>query len=265
MMRSVILSVAVLVSVGVGRAEADVVIDYDTTIDYTITDSVRIVEGGNPNPPTVVDIVEPAYVSRNVRAFDFSIVNVRGGTIGGYDDETLTAYDTSTVNVYGGSLGGEVNVINNGVVNIYGGYVFDADAAGSGTLNIYGGEVGGPNATDGSTVNIFDGQIDGIRATDSGTVSIHGGTIVSDMRSGVGRGYHDSVITVFGTDFNYPYGPIPESSGVLTGVPANGGSIDVTFEIYSDASIVLVPEPCTVVLLAMGVLGLAARTRRRRR
>ena len=257
---------ALALIVGLGQASAEVVIDYDTTIDYTISDDVRVIEGGNPSPPTVVDIVEPAEVSRSVRVFDSSIVNFRGGTIHGYDDQGLTARDTSTVNMYGGTISDELSAVDFSTVNVHGGYVSDADTGGSGTLNIYGGEVGGPNATDTCVVNIFGGDIDGVRATQSGTVNIHGGNIVSEVRAGSGFGDHDGVITVFGAGFNYPYGPIPDSSGTLTGNLADGSPIDVSFEIYDDASIVLaVPEPASVVLLTAGAGGLLAFARRRKR
>lgn len=35
-------------------------IDYDTTIDYAISEGVRVIDGSNPDPPTIADIVKEA-------------------------------------------------------------------------------------------------------------------------------------------------------------------------------------------------------------
>lgn len=50
-----------------------------------------------------------------------------------------------------------------------------------------------------------------------------------------------SVITVAGSGFNYPYGPISDASGTLTGTLASGDAINAGFQTYSSASIVLIP------------------------
>lgn len=255
------LAVLVLV-LGLGRAGAEVVIDYDTTIDYPVDEEVRIIAGGNPNPPTVVELAEPAVFNGTVRVFDSSIVNIRGAELHGHDENSLVAYDASTVNLYWGRIEAELTAVGSSTVNVYGGYVDDADTGGSAIVNIYAGWVGGPNATDLCTVNVFGGDIDGVRATDSGTVNIRGGNILQEVRAGAGFGVHDGVVTLYGTGFNYPYGPIPDRSGTLTGVLADGNSIDVPFEIYSDASIVLAPEPASILLLSVAAVGLLARRRR---
>ena len=50
------------------------------------------------------------------------------------------------------------------------------------------------------------------------------------------------------------YGQITAPSGTLTGMLSSGEPISTDFCIYDDASIVLVPEPATVLLLTFGVL-----------
>ena len=83
---------------------------------------------------------------------------------------------------------------------------------------------------------------------------------------GDNQGTHDSVLVFHGTDFNYPYGPVPDSWGTLTGTLKNGDPIDVLFSVWSNASMVLaVPEPSSLTLLAMGAVGLLAYAWHRRR
>jgi hypothetical protein len=74
-------------------------------------------------------------------------------------------------------------------------------------------------------------------------------------------------MTIYGTGFNYPYGPIPDDAGVLTGVLASGQPINAEFNIdktYSeDVSIVLaVQEPSTLVLLTTNAVGMSVFLRR---
>jgi hypothetical protein len=71
-------------------------------------------------------------------------------------------------------------------------------------------------------------------------------------------------MTIVGTEFNYPYGPLSDSPGTLTGVLASGESINISFRIEGDASIVLVPEPSPMVLLTMTTIGLLIHTLGRR-
>jgi hypothetical protein len=226
---------------------ADYIIDYDTTIDYTIIPDVSIVEGTNPNPPTIVDIVEPAVL----------------------DGDRITVKDSSILNVYGGNLdlGDDgVEAIDSSTVNFFGGEIFDeVGAYGHSTINVYDGLFRGHHfsAEEWGTLNIFGGTIEAeIHATEKeGQVHIHGGNI---LRLEVGEWCQ---ITVYGTGFNYPYGPIPDNAGVLTGVLASGQPINAEFNIdktYSeDVSIVLaVPEPSTLVMLATSAVGLSFVVRR---
>ncbi|MEE8451214.1 MAG: PEP-CTERM sorting domain-containing protein [Thermoguttaceae bacterium] len=262
MKKSIVCLVVAVVLAGVGKARA-VVIDYDTTIDYTINGPVEITEGSNPNPPTTVEIVEPADLQDGISVYDSSIVNIRGGTIHSdedmglstADDSTVNIYDgiltsevdmeiggSSTLNIYGGTVEDEVQAADFATVNIYGGYVDDLDGADSSLLNIFGGEVHTPNVSGLSVLNVFGGNIDSLLALDSGRVYL------------------------YGIDFNYPYGAIPDASGILTGTLKNGDPINAPFEILFDASIVLaVPEPSTLALLSIGAVGLLGYTLRRRR
>ena len=286
-----VLTAVVLVLGAVGRTSGEIVIDQNTTINYTTGEDVHIVEGANP--PTVVDVVTPASLHGHTRAFDSSILNVTGGlaqavyahdssvvnyTAGGwcsvmetYDASTanlsggfndLFAHGTSTVNLTGDS-GGEIwAAYDSSTMNIRGGDTDYLQAHDSSELNIYGGSFW-PSAHDSSQVNIYGGTI-AFAASDSATATISGGTINS-LWSGEELGEHTSVITVEGSGFNYPYGPIPDESGTLTGMLASGDPINAGFEIYGNASIVLVPEPSTLLLLSTSAASLAFYVWRRRR
>lgn len=231
---------ALAVVLGVGQARAEVVIDYDTTIDYTINDSAAVIEG--TNPPTTVEVVETGRIRGSVSVRDSSILTMRGGNIGG-----ISTFDLARLNVFGGELGqeddgGQLHSYGSSVVSVFGGAIFDdVTAYDSSAVRIIGGRVGeGANAEDSSRVDVFGGTID-------------------ELRSGspTGQGTHACILSVYGTDFNYSYGAIHEPSGTLTGILANGDPIEATFEIYDNASIVLlVPEPSSVLLLSVAALGI---------
>ena len=118
-------------------------------------------------------------------------------------------------------------------------------------------------ALDNCVMTISGGEMlfGGVDANDNSRVSISGGLFES-LRAGRSSGDHTSLITIAGSGFNYPFGEIPDSAGTLTGMLANGDPIDAPFSIYDNASIVLVPEPATLSLLALGGLALLSRRRK---
>ena len=245
--------VVLALSGSAGQATAEV-IDYDTTIDYTIEEEIGVFEGANPNPPTIVNVVEPATIG-GIAAADSSVVNVYGGRIvstGDDADEAVIATDTGVVNFFGGE------VISN----------FEALATfGHGTINVYDGLFRSwVDAEEYGTINIFGGSFEGpiIAGDTEAQIHIHGGNI---PRLEVGEWCQ---MTVYGTGFNYPYGPIPDDAGVLTGVLSNGQAINAEFNIdktYSEnVSIVLaMPEPSTFAMLATSAVGLFFMVRRHHR
>jgi hypothetical protein len=201
------LCVVVLASsVCSSQASAQVVIDYDTTVDYTIDDGVAIREGANPTPPTVVSFVEPADIRMDIDVYDASEVHVLGGEF----RDALATRDTSTLRIFGGHFW------------------------------------------------------EGLAALDASTMHVFGGQDVDDVSLDAGG---SSTITVYGTDFNYPYGPIGDASGRLTGTLLNGDKMwegGWPFEIHDQAQIILaIPEPSTLVLLTTSALGMLAFIRRR--
>lgn len=167
------------------------------------------------------------------------IADISGGSLGG-----LGAAESSTVNLYAGSVG-----------NFYANH--------SSTANIYGGSVYNLESYDSSSVGIFGGFFENhARAQDYSQIVISGGTFADELLA-----IDNSIITIYGTDFSIDgfsvgYGEIAVTSGILAGTLASGETINNNFHIYEDATIVLVPEPATVLLLGLGGLALLRKSRR---
>jgi len=107
-------------------------------------------------------------------------------------------------------------------------------------------------------LKISGGEIrSGLALYDEAIIDIQGGLISGPLL------VSDSTTLILrGNSFNFPYGPIAESSGQLTGMFADGSSFSVKFtrNVASsplfNAKIILVPEPSSSTLagLAFGVL-----------
>ncbi len=121
MQRFTVCLLALFVPVGAARAE--VIIDTDTTLDYDVSDSVRVIAGASP--PTTVQFLEPGNAD-NMTVYDDSIVNMTAGYIGGY----LEGYDSATLNVFDGFFGLGLKAHDQSTLNVSGGgtellYVYD--------------------------------------------------------------------------------------------------------------------------------------------
>jgi hypothetical protein len=150
---------------------------------------------------------------------------------GGIIRDWVNVFDYSQVNMSGGSIGFDLFTWNNSHAVISDGLI-------ASDLNTF----------DNSDVFVFGGTIEG------------GLNIQSNSR-----------LTVSGTNFainGFPvsYGTYTASeyiSGILTGTLSNGDLINNEFGIANNASITLVPEPSTLVLIGMSVLCLRRRNRKK--
>jgi hypothetical protein len=108
----------------------------------------------------------------------------------------------------------------------------------------------------------------GVLARGNSRISIFGGSILA---GGTGDGARhelqaldNATIMVYGSGFNFPFGPISALSGTLTGNLRNGNPIHWSFTRGAGAEIVLaVPEPVAGLLMMLGAaLHAAMRTER---
>jgi hypothetical protein len=126
-----------------------------------------------------------------------------------------------------------------------------------------------------STVNVSGGSIAGdLTSYDSSIVEVTGGSIVDDLFA-----WNNGTIYIYGTDFkvdgqdiNYGdslrdygtyYGAHSEwLRGIVTGTLQDGSSLNNDFFVrveHPNASIIVIPEPVTLLLLALGAVMLRKR------
>ncbi|HPD47959.1 MAG TPA: PEP-CTERM sorting domain-containing protein [Anaerohalosphaeraceae bacterium] len=179
--------------------------------------------------------VDDIYIADSSQGMP-TIVNL---TAGGSVVQDIIVSGNSVLNINGGTVGSDVLVAHHGRVNLLAGRIVDEfESGGNSTCILSGGAIGDHLFARGDNRTLWKGgQI--------------GGTLAA---------YDDSVITIEGSGFNYSYGAITDSAGILTGTLANGDPVDNLFAIGGNASIVLIPEPATVLLLGAG--GLLFRGRR---
>jgi hypothetical protein len=229
-------------------------------IDTTINDSIEIYNDVPHLPET------------------FTTVNIQsGGSIYGAD-----IFRNSLLNVYSGGWSGEINshmfsnfnIINGSVdeIDLYdeshgamsGGTAYEINVWNQSIFSVSGGEVpgfyvgpgyytAGLSTHDNATVEISGGYVNKINSIGNSTIEITGG-MIDDISA-----YETSLIIVKGLDFNYNYGYITDTSGYLTGTLLSGDFIDVRFDRFDDAQILLVPEPTTLLLVGLGGLVLRKR------
>jgi hypothetical protein len=190
-------------------------------------------------------IGDTGYYYENV---DFNYIEI-------YDNDM----GSKTADIYGGFIG-TVGPAFSSTVNLYAGVVEHIRAEDSSTVNIFDGSLVTLSSHESSNVNIFGGVFEdydvwsSVHAYDFSQVSISGGQFADKLKAS-----HNSVITIYGTDFvidglSVGYGKIAVTSGVLAGTLASGEIINNNFEIFEDATIVLIPEPATLLLFGLGIL-----------
>jgi hypothetical protein len=104
-----------------------------------------------------------------------------------------------------------------------------------------------------------------LQATDQALIRIVGGTFRA-INEGVNTtpGVQlalQSQLRIRGSNFNYPFGAVPDASGLVTGILADGQPFAFQFARTSEATLILVPEPSAACLAIVGMLLAAAMQR----
>jgi hypothetical protein len=127
----------------------------------------------------------------------------------------------SLINITGGSIGFDLYAEDYSQVVISGGFIaYDLNAFHDSDIFVLGGSIG-----------------DSLNIQNNGRITISG-----------------SGFEIDGVPVDYGiYTALDYASGTLTGILSSGELINNDFEIYDDASIILVPEPATILLVGLGM------------
>lgn len=290
MMRRSIILLMVVLCLGTSRTKAALTLNdggiHD--VDYFVSGDINILDGPG-STSTTINLLTGSEVENKVLAKQNSRVNLYDGII---NNNFLSSNNTS-VNVYGGEIFGIFAHFDYTSTNVYGGYIRRLEAKGhsivnvydgmmdelyalkNGTHNVYGGHMDFIYANHAGVINVYDVVGGTLSANETGEVNVYGGSqstveptggLINIYGGSILDGLHPSMdgrINIYGAGFNYPYGPIMDISGTLTGTLRSGESINWYFEREDASSIYLIPAPGALVLGSLGV-GLLSWLRRRR-
>ena len=131
-------------------------------------------------------------------------------------------------------------------------YIQDSSTGVPTTVNLLdGGCVPNVSVFDNSAFNMFGGTICpyGLETYDNSTAYICGGIIYRNLAL-----HNDSQVTIAGTRFNCPYGTFHNPNSTLAGILLNGDPIVSLCYVLDSATMTLVPEPATLLLLGLGAV-----------
>lgn len=258
----------------------------DYIIDYVL-DDWALVDAGSPGQGTHVSIVSGGWVKQSLGVYEDGWATISQGKVGESIERGDGIYlnDNSYLDFLSGDLTCDMFTSDNATMTMSGGLLrYNLNAGGQSDVFVSGGQVlRDLIAYEQSEIVISGGTISGwFGIADDGTATVSGGTFGYGIKAGRYDGSEwgltdTGVITFEGMGFaingvpvNYGdyassyanpinYYGYPGLGGTLTGTLANGQSINEPFYIFSDADIILVPEPSTLLLLGLGAVMLKKR------
>jgi hypothetical protein len=226
---------------------------------------------------STADVVVGGYVK------DAYVNNASGLMIFAGGVGTVESYDTSTVTVFGGGIIG-LNAYDTSSMIISGGGIQSLKSQDASSVDISGGVVNRMNTSNTSSMIISGGTFDILYTYDVSNVDISGGNfndlfVYNTSNVDISGGgienylkvYGTSSVTFHGYDFRVTGGLRLEGDRVLGTGALTGRWFDKTPWIVNvsrndaSATILVVPEPSTLVLLAMGAMGLVGYAWRQRK
>lgn len=203
----------------------------------------------------------------NLGASGNSTVTMTGGRV----DYMFTANGNSTVTMSNVTVGFVLSVGGDATLTMEGGEVkFDFEAGGNANVTISGGAIGtAPDgghlmASDNAVITISGGSPSGFGARDNATIFLDGSgfeVTAGGITTSLSYGDKLSDFVQFPNNGNSDY-----YRGIITGTLADGSALNESFAIANTgeyagtADIIIIPEPCSLVLLTLG--GLVIRRRK---
>jgi hypothetical protein len=176
---------------------------------------------------------------------DDTVVDMLGGFV-----EGLATYDGSTVNVTAGSING-LNAHQFSTANVSGGTVLTLAAYDSGTVKLFpSGTVFSLDAAGAGTAYMSGGITEYARTGDSSTLNLYGGTVTNYLNA-----WDSATVNIYGYGFTFDPTAGAWNGGQLTGFWLDATPLTIDLygtETYSHIN--LIPEPCTILLVALGCL-----------
>lgn len=253
---SVLLFIVTLNSITIATVQWDdnIVHTLDSSnhiLDSVILDSIAVI-----NPGTTVNMLDGGYVSGSLTAWSNAKINMSGGTIGvdlrGFGNSVITisdgvisnnlqAYEQTHINMSGGEVNDGGEFFHNSTLNMTGGFIPEINPSGNVIVTMSGGSTA-HFQTNYSAIIYLDGTDFVVTDLDNNSTILSFGDKLSDYATFVENGNTDLL------------------QGSISGILADGSTLDVPYQIFNmgtregTADIIIIPEPCSLILIGCGCL-----------